>query len=158
MLKLKKAWVVVALYAFSACALFRSPCRRRTVRADRRNGDGGRRRGRGRIRPERRQRRRGRGVLGAIDYTGSYADNLQSDENFEENVDKAIATVHTEIPAYATFWALLPPLIAIALALITKEVYSSPLHPVSLWAACFMQTLISRVRLFMLSAPDLWRP
>lgn len=65
------------------------------------------------------------GVLGAIDYTGSYADNLQSDENFEENVDKAIATVHTEIPAYATFWALLPPLIAIALALITKEVYSS---------------------------------
>ena len=26
---------------------------------------------------------------------------------------------------YATFWALLPPIIAIALALITKEVYSS---------------------------------
>lgn len=28
-------------------------------------------------------------------------------------------------PMYATFWALLPPIIAIALALITKEVYSS---------------------------------
>ena len=27
--------------------------------------------------------------------------------------------------AYATFWSLLPPVIAIALALITKEVYSS---------------------------------
>ena len=26
---------------------------------------------------------------------------------------------------YATFWALLPPIIAIVLALITKEVYSS---------------------------------
>lgn len=26
---------------------------------------------------------------------------------------------------YATFWALVPPLVAIALALITKEVYSS---------------------------------
>lgn len=28
-------------------------------------------------------------------------------------------------PAYATFWALLPPIVAIGLALITKEVYSS---------------------------------
>ena len=26
---------------------------------------------------------------------------------------------------YATFWALVPPIVAIALALITKEVYSS---------------------------------
>ena len=64
-------------------------------------------------------------VLGAIDYTDSYADNLQADANFENNVKKAIDTVHTEIPAYATFFALLPPLIAIGLALITKEVYSS---------------------------------
>ena len=30
------------------------------------------------------------------------------------------------VPAmYATFWALVPPVVAIALALITKEVYSS---------------------------------
>ena len=64
-------------------------------------------------------------VLGAIDYTDSYADNLQADANFESNVKKAIDTVHTEIPAYATFLSLLPPLIAIGLALITKEVYSS---------------------------------
>ena len=28
---------------------------------------------------------------------------------------------------YATFWALIPPLVAIILALITKEVYSSVL-------------------------------
>ena len=28
-------------------------------------------------------------------------------------------------PYYATFWSLMPPLVAIALALITKEVYSS---------------------------------
>ncbi|MBE5961600.1 MAG: Na+/H+ antiporter NhaC family protein [Lachnospiraceae bacterium] len=29
------------------------------------------------------------------------------------------------VPAYATFWALIPPIVAIALALITKEVYMS---------------------------------
>lgn len=34
---------------------------------------------------------------------------------------------------YATIWALLPPVVAIALALITKEVYSS-LFPASSWA------------------------
>ncbi len=28
-------------------------------------------------------------------------------------------------PVYATFWALVPPIVAIGLALITKEVYSS---------------------------------
>ena len=35
------------------------------------------------------------------------------------------AAVEYTSPMYATFWALLPPVIAIALALITKEVYSS---------------------------------
>ncbi len=30
-----------------------------------------------------------------------------------------------EPPNYATFWALVPPIVAIGLALITKEVYSS---------------------------------
>ena len=33
------------------------------------------------------------------------------------------------VPAmYATFWALVPPVVAIALALITKEVYLSLIH------------------------------
>ena len=37
---------------------------------------------------------------------------------------------------YATFWALVPPIVAIVLALITKEVYSS-LFVGMWWAACF---------------------
>ncbi len=41
-------------------------------------------------------------------------------------VDEASAVVRDEeVPMFATFWALVPPLIAIALALITKEVYLS---------------------------------
>jgi len=38
---------------------------------------------------------------------------------------------------YATFWALLPPIIAIALALITKEVYSSLFIGIIVGAALF---------------------
>ncbi|MBR4242172.1 MAG: Na+/H+ antiporter NhaC family protein, partial [Eubacterium sp.] len=37
----------------------------------------------------------------------------------------ALAKVRESISKYATFWALVPPIIAILLALITKEVYSS---------------------------------
>lgn len=126
MLKLKKAWVVVALSMLSLLVLSfgalaadePSAQTARTVTVG--EGEDAAEYDLNAVRGD-----EDAGVLGAIDYTGSYADNLQSDENFEENVDKAIATVHTEIPAYATFWALLPPLIAIALALITKEVYSS---------------------------------
>ena len=58
-------------------------------------------------------------------YVDSYADNLEADPNFETNVDTAINKVRESIPQYATFWALLAPIIAIVLALITKEVYSS---------------------------------
>ncbi len=61
----------------------------------------------------------------ASEYVDGYADNLSADENFSENIDKALATVREETPTYATFWALIPPIIAIVLALITKEVYSS---------------------------------
>lgn len=61
----------------------------------------------------------------AQDYVDAYADNLQYDENFEENIETAISAVRAETPKYATFWALVPPIIAIVLALITKEVYSS---------------------------------
>ena len=61
----------------------------------------------------------------ALDYVDNYADNLTEDPDFEANVESALATVRTEHKAYATGWALLPPLIAILLALLTKEVYSS---------------------------------
>lgn len=126
MLKLKKAWVVVALSMLSLLVLSfgalaaDEPSAQTAGTVTVGEGEDAAEYDLNAVRGD-----EDAGVLGAIDYTGSYADNLQSDENFEENVDKAIATVHTEIPAYATFWALLPPLIAIALALITKEVYSS---------------------------------
>ena len=61
----------------------------------------------------------------ALSYLDSYADNVGTDEGFEEKINDAILTVRGDIGAYATFAALLPPIIAIALALITKEVYSS---------------------------------
>ena len=61
----------------------------------------------------------------ALSYVDSYADNLEADPNFETHIDAAIAKVRESIPTYATFAALLAPIIAIVLALITKEVYSS---------------------------------
>ena len=62
----------------------------------------------------------------ALAYVESYADNLEADkENFEAHTDTAIDKVREAIPTYATFAALLAPIIAIVLALITKEVYSS---------------------------------
>lgn len=61
----------------------------------------------------------------ALSYVDSYADNLSNDADFEAHIGSAIDTVREDIPFYATFWALLPPIIAIVLALITKEVYSS---------------------------------
>ena len=61
----------------------------------------------------------------ALSYVDSYADNLEADENFESHVNAAIEKVREDIPSYATFWALLAPIVAIVLALITKEVYSS---------------------------------
>ena len=61
----------------------------------------------------------------ALEYVDAYGDNINADEAFEENFATAISTVRDSIPQYATFWALVPPIIAIALALITKEVYSS---------------------------------
>ena len=61
----------------------------------------------------------------ASDYIDSYADNLANDSGFETHVKQAIAKVRETIKAYASFWSLVPPIIAILLALITKEVYSS---------------------------------
>ncbi len=61
----------------------------------------------------------------AFAYLDSYADNVGVDENFDENVDAALAVARESVSSYGTFLALLPPIIAIALALLTKEVYSS---------------------------------
>ncbi len=58
-------------------------------------------------------------------YVDGYADNLSADPLFDKHVSTALDTVRTDIPTYATLWSLLPPVIAIVLALITKEVYSS---------------------------------
>lgn len=58
-------------------------------------------------------------------YVDNYADNLEGDKGFEAHITAAIAKVRESIKTYATFWSLLPPIIAIVLALITKEVYSS---------------------------------
>ena len=61
----------------------------------------------------------------ALEYLDSYSDNVASDEAFEENIAAALELVREDVGFYATFIALIPPIIAIALALITKEVYSS---------------------------------
>ena len=61
----------------------------------------------------------------ALEYAESYADNLQADPDFKAHIEAAIAKVREDIPTYATMAALIAPVIAIVLALITKEVYSS---------------------------------
>ena len=65
------------------------------------------------------------GVKGAMSYIGAYADNVQNDAGFQEHVATALAKVRETRPAYGTFWSVFPPLLAIVLALVTKEVYSS---------------------------------
>ncbi len=61
----------------------------------------------------------------ALAYLDEYADNLESDPDFETNVEAAIQTVRKDVKLYATFCSLLPAIIAIVLALFTREVYSS---------------------------------
>ena len=61
----------------------------------------------------------------ALEYLDGYSDNVAADESFADNIAAAIATIRESIGSYATIWSLLPPFIAIGLALITKEVYSS---------------------------------
>ena len=65
------------------------------------------------------------GVKGAKAYVDAYADNVQADKEFKAHEAAALETVRQSEPLYGTWWAILPPLIAILLALITKEVYSS---------------------------------
>ena len=60
----------------------------------------------------------------ASTFVDSYSDNVGGD-GFDANLEKALDAKRNDIPTYATWLALLPPIIAIVLALITKEVYSS---------------------------------
>ena len=62
---------------------------------------------------------------GAKAYVDAYADNVMADREFKAHEAAALKTIHTENRFYGLWWAILPPLIAIFLALITKEVYSS---------------------------------
>ncbi len=57
-------------------------------------------------------------------FIDEYSDNVGS-EDFDKNLDKALAAKRNDVKPFATIWSLLPPVIAIILALITKEVYSS---------------------------------
>ena len=64
-------------------------------------------------------------VKSAKDYVDAYASNVQYDKEFQAHEKWALATVRQEHRVYGTWWAVFPPLLAILLALVTKEVYSS---------------------------------
>ena len=53
---------------------------------------------------------------------------------------------------YGTFWSLVPPLVAIALALITKEVYSSLFCRNTGWCYCSTLNFITETILHILKA------
>ncbi len=57
-------------------------------------------------------------------YLDSYSENVGS-EDFDESLQGALEVKRESVKPYATWLSLLPAIIAIALALITKEVYSS---------------------------------
>lgn len=61
----------------------------------------------------------------AGEYLDSYADNMLSDPNFDQNVSQAINLARQDVSVYATGLSLLPPVVAIVLALLTKEVFLS---------------------------------
>ncbi|MGN0832906.1 MAG: Na+/H+ antiporter NhaC family protein [Kiritimatiellia bacterium] len=58
-------------------------------------------------------------------YVEAYADNVQADRDFRAHEAAALATVRRTEPFFGTWWSVFPPLLAIFLALVTKEVYSS---------------------------------
>ena len=68
---------------------------------------------------------KGDGILGAKDYIDSYADNVQYDAAFKAHEVEALATIRKENRFFGSWLAILPALVAIVLALVTKEVYSS---------------------------------
>ena len=68
-------------------------------------------------------------VKGAKSYVDAYADNVRYDKDFKANEAAALATIRSDkesgVSFYGTWWAIFPPILAILLALVTKEVYSS---------------------------------
>ena len=53
----------------------------------------------------------------ALSYAEGYGDNLSADPDFSVHIRQAIAAIRRNTPAYATIWSLVPPLVAIVLAL-----------------------------------------
>ena len=60
----------------------------------------------------------------AATFIDEYTDHV-GEENFTEDLNQALKTKRNDVKPFATWLSLLPPIIAIVLALITKEVYSS---------------------------------
>ncbi|MBR4030202.1 MAG: hypothetical protein IKJ06_02245, partial [Clostridia bacterium] len=61
----------------------------------------------------------------ATTFIDNYSSNVSTEDSFTENLNNALEAKRDDVKPFATPWALLPPIIAIVLALITKEVYSS---------------------------------
>ena len=61
----------------------------------------------------------------ASTFIDGYSDNVGTADDFDASLEKALDAKRNDVPPFATWLSLLPPIIAIALALITKEVYSS---------------------------------
>lgn len=62
----------------------------------------------------------------ALDYVDNYDSHLMEDgDAFDAKLQDAVTTIKGDVKLYATALSLLPPIIAIVLALITKEVYLS---------------------------------
>ncbi|MBO5253366.1 MAG: Na+/H+ antiporter NhaC family protein [Clostridia bacterium] len=61
----------------------------------------------------------------AWEYIDAYDENVEGDPAFSENLSNALTAARSEVKVYGTWFSLLPPIIAIVLALLTKEVYSS---------------------------------
>ncbi len=61
----------------------------------------------------------------ALEYVDNYADNIAGDPDFDSHIGPALTKIRESIGSYASILSLLPAIIAIVLALITKEVYSS---------------------------------
>ena len=85
----------------------------------------------------------------AMKFVENFADNVRHDRDFKAHVTKALETVRLERPAFATFWAVFPPLLAIFLALVTKEVYPSLFAGIVagglIWSGCSFEGTVTHV-------------
>ena len=61
----------------------------------------------------------------ASTFIDNYSENVSTDAEFTTQLNNALDAKRDDVKPFATPWSLLPPIIAILLALITKEVYSS---------------------------------